>query len=162
VSRVSPAVLARREAEFEAARTAAEVAELQRRWLAEDAALDEAQSLAARQVDDLRARVAQLEQRLRREVAARCEVVDDLVAVLRDLFREKREEIERRFAEIEARQLRFHGTHEPGRSYKQNSMVVKKGGLWVALVDTVATPGNDASWQLAVKANEAAKTPGIA
>lgn len=64
-----------------------------------------------------------------------------------------------RFEEIERRQLRFFGVHEPGRSYRANSLVVRKGGLWIALRDTTMVPGTGADWQLAVKSGEANREP---
>jgi hypothetical protein len=63
----------------------------------------------------------------------------------------------KRFEDLERRQLRFLGIYESGRSYKANSLVVRRGGLWVALVDTTTTPGTGADWQLAVKSGEAEK-----
>jgi hypothetical protein len=82
--------------------------------------------------------------------------------VLRQAREQDRKEIMDRIAEVETKQLRFYGVHEPGRSYAANSMVVKKGGLWIALTATGTVPGSDDTWQLAVKSGEAGKTPAIA
>jgi hypothetical protein len=41
-------------------------------------------------------------------------------------------------------------------------MVVKRGGLWIALTATGTVPGTDDSWQLAVKSGEAGKAPAVA
>jgi hypothetical protein len=63
-------------------------------------------------------------------------------------------EQKKRLDDLEKRQLRFYGVHESSRSYRTNSLVVRRGGLWVALVDTATTPGTGADWQLAVKSGE--------
>jgi hypothetical protein len=158
-----PEVAGRRQQEFEAAKSGYEVGELQRKWQAEDRAIAEAADYRSRQVDELHARVAQLERALGPDGRS---LVDALAPGLADAVGKvvgtQRRELDAKIAEIENRQLRFMGVHEAGRAYKANSLTIKKGGLWIALVDTVTPPGTSADWQLAVKSGEAGKLPGIA
>jgi hypothetical protein len=58
---MNAAVAARREREFERARSAADVDRLQRKWANEDAAIAEAADWRTREVAELRARDAALE-----------------------------------------------------------------------------------------------------
>jgi hypothetical protein len=64
-------------------------------------------------------------------------------------------ELTARVRRLEESQLRFLGVHQAGRSYQANSLVVRQGGLWVALEATTGTPGSSTHWQLAVKSGEA-------
>jgi hypothetical protein len=56
--------------------------------------------------------------------------------------------------ELEAKQLRFMGVYEPGRTYRPNSLVVRSGGLWCALSPTTDAPGRSSAWQLVTKSGE--------
>jgi hypothetical protein len=86
----------------------------------------------------------------------------DPVGLLAEVVRKERERVDAKLDRVEGDQLRFRGVHESGRSYPRNSLVVKRGGLWVATADTTATPGTGADWQLAVKSGEASKAPSVA
>jgi hypothetical protein len=141
-------IQAARTREFEAAQTAAEVKALDERWRIEDQAVERAQSAQARQAADHERRLVYVEEVLEEQVPKLLELV---IGTLR-----------KEMAEVEAKQLKFYGVHEPGRSYAPNSMVVKKGGLWIALTATGTVPGSDDSWQLAVKSGEAGKAPAVA
>jgi hypothetical protein len=107
-----------------------------------------AQSSQARRAAAVEARLSYLEDVVENQVGR---LVELAVGTLRQ-----------EIAAVEAKQLRFYGVHEPGRSYAPNSMVVKKGGLWIALTSTGTVPGSDDSWQLAVKSGEAGRAPAIA
>ena len=121
-----------------------------------------AQDLQRRELIVLRRRVASLERRLAMVVAPSGELTEAFVTawakaisdVVRDYVAKRLGEVqtrigdearrvEDRLAEVERQQLRFCGVHEPGRSYRANSLVVKRGGLWIALADTTGTPGSD-------------------
>jgi hypothetical protein len=133
---------------FEAAKSQAEIAALEAKWRAEDEAEIAAQGSQARQAADHERRLAYIEDVVERQLG---KLLDLVIKTLR-----------KEIAEVAAKQLKFYGTHEVGRSYAPNSMVVKRGGLWIALTATGTVPGSDDTWQLAVKSGEAGKMPGIA
>jgi hypothetical protein len=137
----------RRAREYETTTSRAELDQLEARWRAEDRAVEQAQSWQARQAADHERRLVYVEEVIEEQVPKLLELV---IGTLR-----------KEIGEVEAKQLRFYGVHEAGRSYAANSMVVKRGGLWVALTATGTVPGTDDSWQLAVKSGEAGKTPAV-
>jgi hypothetical protein len=146
-----PEVSARRKQEFEGAGSAWEVGELQKRWSQEDEVMARAGDYRNQQVDELHARVAALE----RLLGPHAETLTSAMAeVIGAAIGSQRRELDTRLAEIEARQLKFMGVHEAGRAYKANSLVIRKGGLWCALADTVAPPGSSADWQLCTKSGD--------
>jgi hypothetical protein len=138
----------RRRAEYEATRNRAELDLVEKRWAEEDRLAEQAQTWQARQAADHERRLAYLEDVVENQVGR---LVELAVGTLR-----------KEIAAVEAKQLKFFGVHEPGRSYASNSMVVRKGGLWVALTATATAPGTDDTWQLAVKSGEPHKGPAIA
>jgi hypothetical protein len=133
---------------FEAAKTHAEVKALEEQWRREDEAEIVAQSAQARQAADHERRLAYVEDVVERQLG---KLLDLVIKTLR-----------KEIAEVAAKQLKFCGVHEPGRSYKANSMVVKRGGLWIALTSTGTVPGSDDTWQLCVKQGEVPKGPTVA
>jgi hypothetical protein len=70
--------------------------------------------------------------------------------------------LKKEIARVDRGQMRFFGVHESGRSYRANSLVVRRGGLWIALQDTTELPGTSPQWQLAVKSGELPKEPVVA
>jgi hypothetical protein len=154
-----PVVQERRQAEFDKAASAYEVKELHARWAQEDVALAALSDLRSQEIAELRGRVAQLE----RMLGPHAETLTSAMAeVIGHAIGSQRRELDARIAEIENRQLKFMGVHEAGRAYKANSLVIRKGGLWCALTDTVTPPGTDDTWQLAVKSGEVGRAPGHA
>ena len=61
------------------------------------------------------------------------------------------EALEERIAKLEQTPLKFVGTHERERMYKENELVVHDGSLWIALRTTQQTPGLGDGWQLCAK-----------
>jgi hypothetical protein len=59
------------------------------------------------------------------------------------------------------KQLKYCGVFESGVWYRAGSAVTKSGGVWIALRDTNASPGDEGiqsrAWQLAVKAGKDGK-----
>jgi uncharacterized protein (DUF885 family) len=145
----SPLVQQRRDAEFKAARTRAEVDILHRRWATEDGAADLAESALAREVSDLRRRAAKLETTLAAVIEAAnknmASVDKDLDGIIKA--------IDGLCAGVEAVKAtvpRFCGVHAAARTYEPNSLVVKNGSLWISLVKTTQGPGTT-DWQLCTK-----------
>lgn len=128
-----------------------------------------AASAAGLEIAELRRRLATIERLFIGPDGGVSDLIPHAIAgALREALRDERRRTEERvglldakLAKLEAGQLRFCGVHEPGRSYRANSLTVRRGGLWVATVDTTATPGGGADWQLAVKSGEAAKGPTV-
>lgn len=64
--------------------------------------------------------------------------------------------LEARIAQLEARpELKYFGTHEPGKLYFRGSAVTHKGNIWIALSDTASAPMEQVTekqWQLACRA----------
>jgi HK97 family phage prohead protease len=50
--------------------------------------------------------------------------------------------------------LRFRGVYEDGRAYSRNDLVQRGGTIWVALIETHATPGKSADWRMLVKSGD--------
>jgi hypothetical protein len=130
--------MARRQAEFDGARTQLDVQRLEAKWRQEDAAIERTENLQAEQLRELRDRVLSLERCIHPMIRQR-----GVFDTMHD-----------RLHALEQRQLRFCGVHEAGRQYRANSLVVRNGGLWCALTDTAARPGASTDWQLAVKSGE--------
>ncbi|MDQ3349843.1 MAG: hypothetical protein M3545_18000 [Acidobacteriota bacterium] len=74
--------------------------------------------------------------------------------------REKREQLEQRVGELEARLRelaaqplpKYCGVFQDGASYVAGSLITRKGGLWLALEPTTETPGaGSTQWRLIVK-----------
>lgn len=60
--------------------------------------------------------------------------------------------LEKRIAELEARQIKMAGVWKEGIAYEENSLVSFQGGLWLARAATSARPGSGSpAWRLAVK-----------
>jgi uncharacterized protein YaiI (UPF0178 family) len=131
----------RRGAEFEKASTRAEVDALIARWSREDAAVVPADDALAREVVELRQRLATIEGFLFRR--------DGLAATLSKVQSELRAEIKA----LEVTIPRFCGVHEAGRTYEPHSLVIRGGSLWISLCRTTQPPGTDA-WQLCTKSGE--------
>jgi hypothetical protein len=63
-----------------------------------------------------------------------------------------------RIAELEAKppSPEYKGTFTQGSAYGRGALVSRQGGLWLALADTIATPGHDpAAWRLIVNSGGA-------
>ena len=52
----------------------------------------------------------------------------------------------------------YRGVFQPGHEYDRGDSVTLDGSCWVALKDTSAKPGDDDSWQLAVKRGRNGRT----
>jgi hypothetical protein len=148
---------AEREAEFQAARTQAEVQMLLRSWAAEDRGEHQIETARMEAVES--AVVDERLTRLERQVAELQDALtgdgaDALVEVLGKAFSIR----DRRIAALEAEQLRFCGVHETGRTYLKNSLCVRQGSLWVATTATASTPGSgeNSGWVMCVKRGSAA------
>ena len=61
-----------------------------------------------------------------------------------------KQELDRRQAEIEAKQLKLGGVWREGE-YAERTLVQKDGGLWLSMAPTCAKPGTGPSWKLVVK-----------
>jgi hypothetical protein len=57
-------------------------------------------------------------------------------------------------ADLEQRQLRFKGVWREGNVYEANSLVIKRGGLWIAKATTITPPGSSDDWCLCTKSGE--------
>jgi hypothetical protein len=57
-------------------------------------------------------------------------------------------------ADLEQRQLRFKGVWREGNVYEANSLVIKRGGLWIAKATTITPPGSSDDWRLCTKSGE--------
>jgi hypothetical protein len=136
----------RREREFEAARTRAEVDILHRRWATEDGAADLAEAALTRELSALRQRVAKLESALRNREVAVTNAICDVIGRVRS---ELRGEIKA----VEQTVPRFCGVHTVGRTYEANSLVIRNGGLWISLAKTTLPPGST-DWCLCTKAGD--------
>src|SRR5687768_15427440 len=129
-------VVLRRRQEFEAAATALEVKQLLERWQAEDRAAEAAETLIAKTYARLAQENIELRRRLEHNTQQLLKICDHLIS-----------SVER----LEAQQLRFCGIYEHGKKYQANSLVVRKGGLWIAKVDNDLEPGGNAAWQLVTR-----------
>jgi hypothetical protein len=141
---ISAAIQQRRQQEFDAAGTRAEVDQLIQRWQREDTELKCTETSQAKQISALEARVRHLEQVLLSE--NRCGLSDgvvDTIAMAMDTMRRR----------IEQKIPKFCGPHEAGRTYEPHSFVIKGGSLWISLVRTVKPPGTE-DWQLVTKQGE--------
>jgi hypothetical protein len=148
----------RRQKEFEAANTKAEVDALMDTWAAEDRAMADAKSVMGQQLADLSRRLARIEQVLGPGGEILIEAIGEFVGrTLRKSLDQLRSELEQKLADVERKQLRFLGVHEPGRQYVPGNMVVRSGGLWCCLAMTTEQPGRSSCWQLCVKSGEIAK-----
>jgi hypothetical protein len=65
----------------------------------------------------------------------------------------RRRELELRVQELEAgqSQIKYCGTHEPGREYQPGNFCTHQGSLWHCNERTVSPPGDGDRWTLAVK-----------
>jgi hypothetical protein len=67
-----------------------------------------------------------------------------------------KQELDRRQAELEAKQLKLGGVWRAGEHYAENTLVTHAGGLWISRAPTEARPGSGSpSWRLAVKSGDA-------
>jgi hypothetical protein len=142
-------IIDRREREFSKARTADDVASLQRKWLAEDAAHERSQSAEAqerarlaRELHDARARIAQLERVL---------LSPDRKSVSKHLCSAVAGTIATAIKSVRAEIPKFCGVFAAGQVYRRNSLCVRQGGLWIATEDTTVAPGTGQGWTLCVK-----------
>jgi hypothetical protein len=152
-----------REAEFRAARTSIEVERLLRAWATEDPG---EQQIQASRLDAVESAVVDERlTRLERQVAdlqdaLTGEGADALVEVLGKAFSIR----DRRLDKLERNQIRFEGVHEAGKLYEPNSLVIRRGGLWVSVAQTSSAPGDGEGngWRLAVKSGSVSREPVLA
>jgi hypothetical protein len=80
---------------------------------------------------------------------------EQLGRLLEKVGRAIKQELDRRIAELEAKQLKLGGVWKAGQSYGENTLVTYAGGLWISRAPTEARPGNGSpSWRLAVKSGD--------
>lgn len=65
-------------------------------------------------------------------------------------------DLDARLKALEATQLHYEGTWEPG-GYTENTLITDKSTLWVARRATNTRPGTDDSWRLMVKSPRATR-----
>lgn len=122
-------------------------------------------TLQDQEIQDLRQRVRALEAWFAPDKEGAPHVIGHLIDVIAEALgrttKKLRKELGGRINKLEQGQLRFLGVHEAGRAYRANSVVVKRGGLWVALTDTVTPPGSSNDWKLAVKSGSIAMERGV-
>jgi hypothetical protein len=145
---ISAAVQQRRQQEFDAARTRAEVDRLLERWQREDDAAARAEDWRTKQIAEHGRRLDRLE-----HGALSDALVDVLADVLAQTRKEMTAEFTKKLAEIEQKIPKFCGVHEAGRTYGPNALVVKSGSLWISLTRTAQPPGTS-DWQLCTKSGE--------
>jgi hypothetical protein len=158
---LDPTTMRRREAEFARAATAADVDRLKERWQREDAAALDAEDYRAKEVAELRARVAALERLLgpggRRLAGGITRATGD---ALRQIRQEERAQTA---AELERRgYVSYGGVWDEAAAYPRGALVTHGGSVWVALIaaEKGLCPGKAPVWRLAVKGES--KVPGIA
>jgi hypothetical protein len=78
----------------------------------------------------------------------------EIVVAVRGYLERELGDIKKRLAEVEARTLRYVGTHTDGKVYQPGEMVSHGGSLWHCECTTVSRPGTDSSWRLALKRGE--------
>jgi hypothetical protein len=49
----------------------------------------------------------------------------------------------------------YAGTYDQAKRYSRGALVTRSGGLWLATIDTLETPGRSEHWRLVVKSGEA-------
>jgi hypothetical protein len=138
---LNAAMQRRREVEFQKAATRAEVDALIAKWTREDGAVVSVDNALAQEVLELRSRLDKLEHFLFSR--------DCLSATLGKMNSALRAEIKA----VAATVPKFCGVHEAARTYEPHSLVVKGGGLWIALRRTTQPPGTDA-WCLCTKSGD--------
>jgi hypothetical protein len=110
-----PDIMARRQAQFDGARTQLDVERLEARWRQEDIALEAAETVQAQELHELRQRVASLEQVVRPMIQQRG-IFDTMHARLHAL--------EQRPA------VQYRGVFDETRQYQQGDMVSHNGSVW--------------------------------
>ena len=152
-SSMRPEVIARRDAEFAAAQSAADVTALQRKWVAQDLAMERAASAEGQELARMReelqgahARIARLERML---------LSTDGKGLSESLCQSIGGTIGRAVSDVRRDIPRFMGVFAPGSVYQRNALVVRSGGLWICLAadGTTTAPGTSSDWQLCVKSN---------
>ena len=81
----------------------------------------------------------------------------ELGRLLEKIGRAIKQELDRRMAEIEAKQLKLGGVWKASERYAENTLVSFQGGLWISRADTTARPGGSSpAWRLCVKKGDGA------
>ena len=162
------ALQAKRDAEYQRTRNAAELDQLQRKWAREDDAHEAAEDWRTRSTADLQRRVAVVERTLGHDGRR---IVDALVGAVADALKRIRQEEREHTAEAIQKAfenrclLDYKGVWSAGQSYVKGAAVTDKGALWIATgpCGIGQRPGTGAScWRLAVKSGEAKRDPTLA
>jgi hypothetical protein len=139
----------------------------QRREQAEARQYADARALA--ELAELRQRVAMLEDTLSESGDFTSGLVEGIGSVLPRFIDKRLRELlptltgdltakvnalEEKVADLDQRQLRFRGVWREGNVYEANSLVIKRGGLWIAKATTTTPPGSSDDWCLCTKSGE--------
>ncbi len=92
-----------------------------------------------------------------KDLAALGDVVADTLNAKLKPLRERVDALETRQDVIENKTapVAWQGVFASGKRYRPGNLVTKSGSLWIAIGETVATPGNDPNWKLVCKAGAA-------
>jgi hypothetical protein len=85
---------------------------------------------------------------------------EELAAEIANLVRQHVKPLRDRIEVLEkqAAEFKYCGVWREGESYRKNNFVTHHGGVWAALCDTEAKPGQSLQWQLAVQKGRDART----
>jgi hypothetical protein len=137
---LDPAIMMRRQAEFDGAKTAVDVARLEQKWQQEDRRLEAAETAQAQELIQLRQRVAKLEHLVSRK--------GPLVQAVGDLA----EHLGTRIHALEQRPVvKYCGVYDEAKAYVPGNMVTYNGSVWhcASACEGQKPPGP--AWTLAVK-----------
>jgi hypothetical protein len=136
-----PETIFRRQREFDAAETKAQVDALMKRWQLEDRAAEQAETVQAKNVNALAAEVANLNRRAERTTQQLLKICDLLIT---------------RIERLEQTQIRFAGVHQTGKTYAPNTIVIKRGQAWISKEHTDCAPGGNDAWMLLLRQEKGA------
>lgn len=161
-----PATMARRERELDAAKTAADVDRLQRKWDFEDDEHERAEQGEAQKLRQLERENVNLHKRLARiekTLGPGGKTLLDAIAkgfgsATCQRLEELHDVLTKRIADLEARPsgLRYEGVWSSEREYPVGSLVTHGGAGYIAIAPAIKNekPGTGSSWRLAIKGDE--------